>query len=220
MAGFFQGGDASVIPSGAFQSGITIGGAGPFAGTSAVVAALSTLGDVASVRSSTLVLLNGTSQKLDLATTNKVRLGSKVSRAGDSDSELQEDIIEDLKEGMTLEVFPRYVPPHRLLLSMDFSISQILYPKIGSQREEVERLLTSVDERKFTTQAMVPLGSRFIFSAYNDADVTASNSGVGSPFNWLFGGSRNSSQRNTSIVISVRPVQLHPQSLPPRERAP
>lgn len=186
--------------------GVTIMG-GPFAGSRAVVQALSTLGNVSQVVSRSGVTQNGKVLALQTATLQDYVAQSQTTLAANvgSASSIQTSTV---TYGFTSNFLPKLVDG-RIVMNFDMTLSDLL-PLVpfnsGGEANRTAVQLRTMPTNRFTQSVNLKPGESLVLTGLRNQKATASNNGIGAPWMAALGGGVGASRGDTviAIVISAR----------------
>jgi len=115
-----------------------------------------------------------------------------------------------VREGFSLQLTPRLLDDGRIMLQYSMSLIDIVnMASFDTGAGTIQ--LPETSSRVFVQQAMLKSGSTLIIGGYDDEQVSQSSQGVGSPFNYFFGGGASNSKERTMLFIAITPQVLDPQ---------
>ncbi|MBY4898651.1 type II secretion system protein GspD [Cupriavidus sp. AU9028] len=192
--------------SSASSLGVTIMG-GPFAGTRAVVQALSTLGNVSQVVSRSGVTQNGKVLALQTATLQDYVAQAQTTLAANvgSASSIQTSTV---TYGFTSSFLPKVVDG-RIIMNFDMTLSDLL-PLVpfnsGGDANRTSVQLRTMPTNRFNQSVNLKPGESLVLTGLRNQKATTSNNGIGEPWMAALGGGIGASRGDTviAIVISAR----------------
>ena len=196
--------DASAVPS----SSLRILPRGFFRNSSLTVpTALSSVGRVSKVYSTSFVTLNGEVQRVVQreARTVVINVSSTTGESGNVESS---ENVETLSDGFTIEVTTLSLGHDRVMLSYSFLLDEIIYPTASTS--ELSTVRSRVLTRDLSNSVALPLGSTLVFNAFDRVSATARDQGSLHPQFWLPDGSASSGRDATSFVVTLRASALRP----------
>lgn len=175
-----------------------------FAGSSAVINALSTQGKVTLVTSATIVTLNNqpvpvqvgtqTSYLASVATTNTANVGTT--------STLTPGVVQT---GFNMNLLPHLLDDGRVLLQFAVNISSLnKMNSITSGGNTIE--IPEVDSRDFLQRVSMHSGQTLILSGFEQTADSVNKQGIGSADNVALGGGVSSQKSRNIVVIMITPV--------------
>lgn len=214
----------TAIPAAAGALGFSIAqnSTSRFAGSSAVINALSSAGRVTVRTTASVTTLNGVPAPLQVANTRGYVKDVSVSdgtTTGSSTSTQRTQInTSTVTTGFSLSLLPRVeASGDGLLLQFGINISELnganngfddFRSEDGSQRVQ----LPNINSRNFVQQARIPNGATLVLSGFEQVNNSGDRSGVGHPgFLGLGGGQNGRAERNV-VVILMTPTVLSNQT--------
>lgn len=197
------GGNQIDVAFGRAGQGVLVLEEGAEFGVDVMVDVLSSLGNTSIAHRSSVLALDGRSQTMEIARTDKVRVGQEVSVNAQGETVGVTDILEDFTDGVFLTVVPRRVDHGRLLLGYDLQINTVLVPQPGQDTSE-QALKSSVDERKLANEVVLPIGAKVVFNAFERKRVGSAREGGFTPDIWIFGGGSEASELVETLVVAIR----------------
>jgi len=180
---------------------------GPFAGSKAVVQALSTLGNVSQVVSRSGVTQNGKVLALQTATLQDYVSQSQTTLASNvgSTSSIQTGTV---TYGFTSNFLPKVVDG-RILMNFDMTLSDLLPLErfnSGGTSNQTSVQLRTMPTNRFTQSITLKPGESLVLTGLRNQKVTTTNNGIGEPWMAALGGGVGASKGDTviAIVISAR----------------
>ena len=175
-----------------------------FAGSSAVIDALSTQGKVTLVTSATIVTLNNqpvpvqvgtqTSYLASVATTNTANVGTT--------SMLTPGVVQT---GFNMNLLPHLLDDGRVLLQFAVNISSLnKMNSVTSGGNTIE--IPEVDSRDFLQRVSMHSGQTLILSGFEQTSDSVNKQGIGSADNVALGGGVSSQKSRNIVVIMITPV--------------
>ncbi|SCU77612.1 putative Type IV secretion pathway, outer membrane lipoprotein, (PilN homolog) [Cupriavidus necator] len=180
---------------------------GPFAGSKAVVQALSTLGNVSQVVSRSGVTQNGKVLALQTATLQDYVSQSQTTLASNvgSTSSIQTGTV---TYGFTSNFLPKVVDG-RILMNFDMTLSDLLPLErfnSGGTANQTSVQLRTMPTNRFTQSITLKPGESLVLTGLRNQKATTTNNGIGEPWMAALGGGVGASKGDTviAIVISAR----------------
>lgn len=180
------------------------GGAARFAGSRAILQALAGQGRVSVLTQPSVTTLNlqpvpvqiarQTSYLESVSTTNTAQVGSTATLTPGT-----------VTTGFSMDLLPYMMEGDEMLLQFTMNLSpdaRFRVAESGDNRIEVPE----IDSRIFSQRVKMRSGQTLILSGFEQQVDASNKSGVGSPSNWIFGGSGSSDRRREVIVILITPV--------------
>ena len=180
------------------------GTGGVFAGTDLLIQALSQQGSVSNITSSSTTTMNlqpspvqvgqQTSYLQSVTTTATAQVGTSTTLTPGT-----------ITTGFNMNLLPYVMNNKQVLLQYSINLSalrRIRQVKSGDNMIEIPE----VDNRIFSQKVRLKSGETLVLSGFEQSMGLGNASGVGSPWNPVFGGGMNSERRRDVIVILINPV--------------
>lgn len=178
---------------------------GPFAGTSIVASALSSLGKTSLVTSANLVTLNG--QPVPMMVAREIGYLRAISTTVTGSSGTAQTSLDpgSITAGFALNLLPRVQPNGNILMqySMDLSDLESL-TSFTSNGNTIQIPTRSV--RNILQRASLRSGETLIMSGFKQVGAKIDKQGVGKAENILFGGTNQAQNSNVQLVVVITPV--------------
>ena len=177
---------------------------GPFAGSKAVIQALSTLGNVSQVVSRSGVTQNGKVLALQTATLQDYVAQAQTTLAANvgSTSSIQTGTV---TYGFTSNFLPKVVDG-RILMNFDMTLSDLLplqpFNSGGSANQTTVQLRTMPTNR-FTQSITLKPGESLVLTGLRNQKAATTNNGVGEPWMAALGGGVGATRGDTVIAIMI-----------------
>ena len=175
-------------------------------GTELLLKALSTQGHVSEQVSTTLVTLNNQPVPLQVVRQQSYLASvsvSQVAEAGTTTTLTPGQV----NAGLDMSFVPHVQDDGRILLQYSMTLSDI--ESIDDVRSGTSLIqLPNVNLRSFIQRVSVNPGETLVMSGYQQTSLDSQQQGVGSPSNWLLGGSRKTERRRVVLVILVQPTLI------------
>ncbi|CAG2155434.1 type II secretion system protein GspD [Cupriavidus numazuensis] len=177
---------------------------GPFAGSKAVVQALSSLGNVSQVVSRSGVTQNGKVLALQTATLQDYVAQAQTTLAANvgSTSSIQTGTV---TYGFTSNFLPKVVDG-RILMNFDMTLSDLLplQPfKSGGEANQSTVQLRTMPTNRFTQSITLKPGESLVLTGLRNQKATTSNNGIGEPWMAALGGGVGATRGDTVIAIMI-----------------
>jgi len=169
-----------------------------------IFSALSTVGDTTRVTQFPMITLNNRTVSRRVGT-DKTYVAS-LSNSDSTSSSFSSSTITPgtVREGFSLQVTPRVLQDGRIMMQYSFSLVDIVHIRaLNTGAGTVE--LPETSSRVFVQQAMLNSGSTLIIGGHDDEKVSQSSSGVGSPYNYFFGGGSKNNKDRVMMFIAITP---------------
>lgn len=179
-----------------------------WAGSQAMLRALSTTGRLADLHAATTVTQNNVLTPVQLTTLQDVLQGSSTASQQNVGAIFQSTTINTLTLGYAIQVLPRMVD--------DEHISVLLTVTNTDLTDSQDKAISSTESVTLTTRSQVALkedvilasGETMAISGYEQLRSTSSNSGVGNPGFWLLGGEGQATVERTRLILLVTATVL------------
>ncbi|MGH8430571.1 MAG: type II secretion system protein GspD [Solimonas sp.] len=177
---------------------------GPFAGSKAVVQALSTLGNVSQVVSRSGVTQNGKVLALQTATLQDYVSQSQTTLAANvgSTSSIQTGTV---TYGFTSNFLPKVVDG-RILMNFDMTLSDLLPLQrfnSGGDANQTSVQLRTMPTNRFTQSITLKPGESLVLTGLRNQKASTTNNGVGEPWMAALGGGVGATRGDTVIAIMI-----------------
>jgi len=127
-----------------------------------------------------------------------------------------------IREGFSLQLTPRLLDDGRIMLQYSMSLVDIVkittFGSLGSVDPdtgniEIEPGATAVQlpetaSRVFVQQSVLKSGNTLVIGGFDDEQVGQNAKGVGSPWNFLLGGSSSNAKAHSMLVVMITPQVL------------
>lgn len=180
-----------------------------FDGSSALVKALSTQGDVSVVTSTSLTTLNGIPAPFQVVNTRGyVSQVSTTVGAGFSSAVQTSLTPSSVTTGFNLYVVPRVDRNGTVLLQYGVNISELIgahdgFDSFSTGGQTVQ--LPNINARNFVQEASVPVNGTLVLTGFEQNKDNRNNSGLGQSFFPLLGGGLQAQHGREIVVISITP---------------
>lgn len=173
-----------------------------WAGSSAMISALSTQGRVSELTSATLVTLNNQAAPVNVgrrvsylaasATTQTPNVGSTTSLTPGT-----------VQTGFSMTLVPHIIDGKELLLQYSLDLSSLLRLKsITSGTSTIET--PDISTSNFIQRVRIQSGETLVVAGFDQDNLSAVADGIGSPQNTLMG-QRNGTTKRTMLVVLIQP---------------
>lgn len=180
---------------------------GPFAGSTVVAQALSKLGKTSVVNQFQITTLNG--QPTPIGNNKKIPYISGIQVQQDANGNpIQSVTTGAIYQGISMSVIPKVQPNGKILLeyAMNLSDFQGFTDFSTGKGDNAQTLsLPTTTLKNILQRASLRSGQALVLSGFKQSVSSASDNGVGSPSNFLFGGGTKASQQDQYLVITVTP---------------
>ena len=183
--------------------------------------ALSSIGDTTRVARFPLVTLNNrpVAVRIGHDVSYVAKTDAQTSSSGSSSSTSVTVTPGQINEGFSVQIAPRLLDDGRILLqysltSVDLDNMEIFNSQCGvissassctagAASSTLE--LPTTTNRSFNQQSVLRSGSMLVIGGVNEKQVNQNSTGVGDPFNFLFGGGTSSGDTDTMMLIAITP---------------
>ncbi len=177
---------------------------GPFAGSKAVIQALSTLGNVSQVVSRSGVTQNGKVLALQTATLQDYVAQAQTTLAANvgSTSSIQTATV---TYGFTSNFLPKVVDG-RILMNFDMTLSDLLPLQpfnSGGSANQTSVQLRTMPTNRFTQSITLKPGESLVLTGLRNQKAATTNNGVGEPWMAALGGGVGATRGDTVIAIMI-----------------
>lgn len=173
-----------------------------WAGSSAMISALSTQGRVSELTSATLVTLNNQAAPVNVgrrvsylassATTQTPNVGSTTSLTPGT-----------VQTGFSMTLVPHIIDGKEMLLQYSLDLSSLLRLKsITSGTSTIET--PDISTSNFIQRVRIQSGETLVVAGFDQDNLSAVADGIGSPQNTLLG-QRNGTTKRTMLVVLIQP---------------
>ncbi len=180
------------------------GNAAQFAGSDAMLSALSTEGKVSVITSATVTALNNQPTPIQVGRQTSYLQSSQTTQTANvgSTTALIPGVI---NTGFSMNVLPHILDGDKLLLQYAIDISSL--SRITSVTSNGSTIQTpEIDTRNFLSRIGMKSGQTLVLSGFEQAADNLDRSGLGNPKNTALGGSLNAQAGKTMIVVVITPI--------------
>lgn len=178
----------------------------PWAGSKAVVQALSEQGRVSEVRSPSVTTLNLQPAPIQIGNVQSYVASSSTTTTASvgSSTALTPATI---TSGFNMMLLPKLLDKENMLLMITLSISsKPIFKDFESNDSKVQT--TDYDTKNVAPKVRLRSGETLILTGFDENGDDASKSGVGSPSFFGLGGGRTRSTSHSALVVLVTPIVL------------
>lgn len=175
-----------------------------WAGSQALINALSSQGHVSQVTSASLTTLNNQSAPLQVGrqTTYLASSTTTVTQGAGSTTTLQPGL---LTTGFSMTLVPHILDHGKLLLQYAIDISSLLrLYTVNSNNSSIQA--PDVDTRNFMQRVMLNSGDTLVMTGFEQNALNATTEGMGKATNPMLGGGINGKRSRSILVILIQPV--------------
>lgn len=181
----------------------------PIAGTSGIVRALSTKGDVSVVTTANATTLNNVPTPIQVG--NSRNYVSSSGPETDADGNVVGFLIETdtVTTGFNMQLLPRVFTNNVVGLQYNISTSELIGAQDGFDiftAGDTTVQLPNMNSRAFTQQVMIPNGNTLILAGFEQVRSSVRKEGVGIADNWFTGGSNSGRMEREVMVIMITPT--------------
>jgi type IVB pilus formation R64 PilN family outer membrane protein len=197
--------------AGSFAAAVT---SGHFNGTSSLLSALSSLGNVSTVAHIPLTTLNNRPATREVVT-NTSYLASETSTVTGTTGTAQTTLTPGtFQTGIVVEVTPRVLDDGRILLQYSLSISDqqsLATFAVGKEGDAnfSEIQLPVLNNRLFVQQSLLTNGATLMLAGFDEDVVSAKTNGsAGASDNYVLGGGTDTTDTHQLLVIAITPHEI------------
>lgn len=175
-----------------------------FAGSGAVIDALSTQGKVSLVTSSTIVTLNNQPVPIQVGTQTSylASVSNTVTANVGTTSSLTPGVIQT---GFNMNLLPHLLDGRRVMLQFSVNISSLKnLNTVSSGGNTIQ--IPEVDSRDFLQRVSMRSGETLLLSGFEQTTANLNKQGIGSADNTALGGGVSASRTRDIVVIMITPV--------------
>lgn len=177
-------------------------------GTSAMVDALSTQGNVSQVTSASIVTINNQPAPI-LVGRQKSYLASSTTTLDDTGGASSISLTPGtVTSGLSMSVLPHILDDKKLMLQYSGDLSSLTDLDTVTSGDSVIQT-PEVDVRNFMQRVILNSGEILVVAGFEQFDLNGQSSGVGHPENMLLGGGLNSSNNKNVIVVLIQPILMN-----------
>lgn len=112
-----------------------------------------------------------------------------------------------IREGFSLQLTPRLLDDGKIMLQYSLSLVDIVrIADFETGQGSIE--LPETSSRIFVQQTMLKSGATLVIGGYDDEKTEQTSQGVGSPYNYLFGGGSSNSKTRAMLFVAITPQVL------------
>ncbi|MBV2236073.1 MAG: PilN family type IVB pilus formation outer membrane protein [Sterolibacterium sp.] len=175
-----------------------------WAGSQALINALSNQGHVSQITSASLTTLNNQSAPLQVGrqTTYLASSTTTVTQGAGSTTTLQPGM---LTTGFSMTIVPHILDRGRLMLQYAVDISSLLRMyTVNSNNSSIQA--PDVDTRNFLQRVMLNSGDTLVMTGFEQNTANATTEGMGKASNPMLGGGVNGKRNRSVLVILIQPI--------------
>lgn len=199
---------------------------GKFAGSNAVIDALSQNGRVSVVTTASLTTVNGAPVPLQVVNRRGYLAQITVQQAATSTTSGSSGVFEQLTPGevttgFNMQLLPRILKDGNLVLQYGINVSELVGSQNGfdvfsSGGNQIQ--LPNVNMRNFVQQSIIPNGSTLVLAGFEQVRATETKTGMFNPDFFQLGGGRDARNTREVIVILITPTLLDVNAVTSRSR--
>ena len=188
----------------------TAGGSNPdatirqFAGSGAIINALSTQGKVSLVTSSTIVTLNNQPVPIQVGTQTSylASVSNTVTANVGATSSLSPGVVQT---GFNMNLLPHLLDGQRVMLQFSVNISSLKnLNTVSSGGNTIQ--VPEIDSRDFLQRVSMRSGETLLLSGFEQTAANLNKQGIGSADNMALGGGVSASRTRDIVVIMITPI--------------
>ncbi|MCP4395119.1 MAG: PilN family type IVB pilus formation outer membrane protein [Alphaproteobacteria bacterium] len=174
-------------------------------GSTAIIDAISTQGDVSILTSTVVTTLNNKIAPVEVANIRHyVRSISTTISDGTPTTSAE---TAELSTGFSMQVIPRILEHGRVMLSISMSLNQFIkMTEVNVTGSTVQ--LPETNTRSFLQEIAMRSGQTLVISGFEETENRVDQSGIGHPDNLLLGGKRDANKKREVLVLLVTPEVL------------
>jgi len=175
-----------------------------FAGSGAIINALSTQGKVSLLTSSTIVTLNNQPVPIQVGTQTSylATVGNMVTPNVGSQSSLTPGVVQT---GFNMNLLPHLLNGNRVMLQFSINISSLVaLNSVSSGGSTIQ--IPEVDSRDFLQRVSMRSGETLLLSGFEQTTANLNKQGIGSANNTALGGGVSATKTRDIVVIMITPV--------------
>lgn len=176
----------------------------PWAGTQAILGAISAVGTTSLVTTASAITISGESVPVNV--TKEVNYLASISTNTNTQTGTQTALTPGVTTaGFSLNTTPLVLEGDNILLQGAIEISSL--DKLDTFRSGTSEIqLPQKSSQSFINKVKMRSGQTLMMTGFQQAAHFFNNSGVGSSANMAFGGTRESTSKNVTLVILVTPT--------------
>ncbi|MDP9196348.1 MAG: hypothetical protein M3O22_06260 [Pseudomonadota bacterium] len=184
------------------------GTAAKFTGSSAVVQALSQVGDVAQLAQIPMTVLNNSVGSRQFVV-NQAYL-REINVSTDEGVTTTEVTPGNIQTGITFQAVPRILPDGRIMVQYSLALRELIeLTDFQFGEDENQRIqLPETQARVYVQQAMMKSGSTLVLAGFENDQTRRSRQGFGHESNWLLGGGQETSDERDVMVIAITATEI------------
>lgn len=180
-----------------------------FAGTSAIVGALSTVGKTSLVTSTSVVTLNNIPVPVSVTSENGYLQEISTTVNGTSGTTQTSMKPGSVTSGFNMNLLPRVGDTDDLMVQFSMDLSDLVKLTTFTSPDGKSAIqLPQKNLRNFLQRVSMRSGETLVLSGFQQTQAQDDQNGVVNPNFWALGGSRNTSGKSTTLVIMITPYVM------------
>ena len=179
-----------------------------FAGTSALVRAVSSAGRLADYRTASTITQNGKPMPITLTTDQDVLRNLQFNTVAQAGAATTATDVETVTYGFSLQLLPRMVGPDEISLTVSLNHSDISSITERAVGPDAAVELVRLDKRGLNNQVIMRNGETLVNAGYEMWRAVNADEGVGHPKFMGLGGRQTAKRQRVRIVLMVTPYIL------------
>ena len=180
-----------------------------FAGSKAMIGALSSIGKTSLVTSTSVVTLNNIPVPVSVTTETGYLKEFTTTVSGTSGTSQTSLTPGSVTSGFNMSLLPRVGDADDLMVQFSMDLSDLVkLTTFASPDNKSAIQLPQKNLRNFLQRVSMRSGETLILSGFQQNSVEDDQNGVGSPSFWGLGGARNTSGKTTTLVIMITPYVM------------
>lgn len=196
------------IGTGAVSSSISIldTSSSPWAGSKAIIKALSAQGRISSYRAPSVTTLNLQAAPIQIGKVKGYLQSSQISQSANVGSTTSL-IPGSITSGFDMSLVPMVMPANQLLMQLMINMTgDPVLEEISAGGSKIQN--PSYDTQILNQAVKLRSGQTLVLSGFDQTSLNASKSGAFSPSNFLFGGGGLSEKNRDVLVLMITPIIL------------
>lgn len=178
----------------------------PWAGSNAIIHALSQQGRVSTLQSPSVTTLNLQTAPIQIGNVTGYLASSQTTQSANVGSSTAL-IAGSITSGFNMSLVPQVIPHDGLLMQMAINMStKPTFENIVSGDSRLQA--PNYDLQIFNQSVKLKSGQTLVLSGFDQANEDATKTGVGAVSNFLFGGGGTSDTTRNMIVLMITPIIL------------
>lgn len=178
-------------------------------GSSAIVGALSRLGDTTLVTSTNVTTLNNIPAPVSVTTEQGYLQSSSTTVSGTSGTSQSSLTPGTITTGFNMNLLPQVGEGGDLIVRLTMDLSDLVRLTTYTSPDNRSSIqFPQKNKRNFLQSVPMRSGETVILSGFQQTQAVDDRNGVGSPNFWGLGGSRNTSTKTSTLVIVITPYVM------------